>query len=186
MTRHSRILDRERSLLLMVDLQESYRGKLHEEERLVRGATRLLDAAGILGIPVLYTEQYPKGLGSTREDVATHLPPGAERFEKVAFSALGAEGLDEALERHGRDQVVLAGIETHVCMSQTVHDLLARGYQSHAVRDAVASRFALEDRWGFEKMIGSGAVPTSSEQVLFEWLESSKAPEFKAVHKLVV
>jgi len=186
MTRHSRILDRERSLVLVVDLQESYRGKLHEEERVVRGAVRLLDAAGLLGVPVLYTEQYPKGLGATREEIATHLPPGAERFEKVAFSALGAEGLDEALERHGRDQVVLAGIETHVCVSQTAHDLLARGYQAHAVHDAVTSRFPQEDRWGLDKMVGSGAVPTSSEQVLFEWLETAQAPEFKAVHRLVV
>lgn len=186
MTRHTRILDRERSLLLVVDLQESYRGKLHEEERLVRGATRLLDAAGLLGIPVLYTEQYPKGLGATREEIAGRLPPGAERFEKVAFSALGAEGLEDALDRHGRDQVVLTGIETHVCMSQTAHDLLARGHQPHVVRDATTSRFALEDRWGYEKMIGSGAVPSTSEQVLFEWLETSHAAEFKDVHKLVV
>lgn len=186
MTRHSRILDRGRSLLLVVDLQESYRDKLHEEERTVRAATRLLDAAGLLGLPVLLTEQYPKGLGATREEIATHLPAGTERFEKVAFSALGADGLEEALDRHGRDQVVVAGIETHVCVSQTAHDLLARGLQPHVVRDATTSRFALEDRWGYEKLIGSGAVPATSEQVLFEWLETSRAPEFKAVHKLVV
>jgi len=189
MTRHERVLDRERSLLLVIDLQESYRDKLHEEKRLLRGAGRLIAAAGVLGVPVLLTEQYPKGLGPTRDEVATklaELPDGWERFEKTAFSALGAEGLDRSLARHGRDQVVVTGIETHVCVSQTVHDLLARGLQPHVVRDAVAARFALEDESGMAKMLASGAVPATSEQVLFEWLERAGTPEFKAVHKLVV
>jgi nicotinamidase-related amidase len=184
--RHERILSRERSLLLVVDLQESYRGKLHEEARVLRGVVRLLRAAGILGVPVLLTEQYPKGLGLTREDVAAHLPASCQRFEKVSFSALGAPGLPEALARLGRDQVVLAGIETHVCISQTAHDLLARGLQVHLVRDAVTARFPLEDEAGAAKMFASGAAPTSSEQALFEWLERAGTPEFKAIHALVV
>jgi len=186
MKRNDRILDRERSLLLVIDLQESYRGKIHEEARVVRGAGRLLGAAGVLGVPVLLTEQYPKGLGATRDDVAEHVPDGAERFEKTTFSALGADGLADALARHGRDQVVVAGIETHVCVSQTVHDLLARGLQAHLVRDAVSARFPLEDEAAWAKMMASGAQPTSSEQVLFEWLERAGTPEFKAIHKLVV
>jgi len=185
-SRHERILDRERSLLLLIDLQESYRGKIHEEDRVLRGAGRLAEAAGILGVPVLLTEQYPKGLGATRDELATRLPPATERFEKVAFSALGADGLEDALERHGRDQVVVAGIETHVCVSQTVHDLLARGLQPHLVRDAIGARFPLEDEAGWSKMLASDAVPATSEQVLFEWLERAGGPEFKAIHKLVV
>ena len=186
MSRHDRVLDRERSLLLMIDFQESYRGKIHDEERVVRGAGRLLSAAGLLGVPVLWTEQYPKGLGSTREELAARLPDGSERFEKTSFSALGAEGFEEALERHGRDQIVIAGIETHVCVSQTAHDLLARGRQVHLVRDAVGARFPLEDEAAFAKMLGSGASPASSEQVLFEWLERAGTADFKAVHALVV
>jgi len=186
MKRHDRILDRERSLLLVIDLQESYRGKILEEARTLRGANRLLDAAGILDLPVLLTEQYPKGLGSTLEEVSLHLPDRTERFEKVAFSALGAEGLPEALARHGRDQIVLAGIETHVCVSQTTHDLLARGLQVHLVRDAVTARFSLEDEVGMAKMTASGASLASSEQVLFEWLERAGSSEFKAIHGLVV
>lgn len=186
MKRHDRILSRERSLLLVVDLQESYRGKLHEEERLVRGAGRLLEAAGILDVPVIVTEQYPKGLGGTREEIAARLPEGTERFEKVAFSALGADGLAEALDRHGRDQIVLAGIETHVCIGQTAHDLLARGLQVHLVRDAVGARFPLEDETAVAKMTASGVSLATSEQVLFEWLERAGSAEFKAVHALVV
>ena len=186
MSRHERILERERSLLLVIDLQDSYRGKIHEEERLVRGVGRLSAAAEILSVPVLLTEQYPKGLGATREDVATHLPAATERFEKTSFSALGAPGLAEALGRLGRDQIVVAGVETHVCVNQTAHDLLAQGLQVHLVRDAIGARFALEDEAGFAKMLGSGACPASSEQVLFEWLERAGTAEFKAIHSLVV
>ena len=186
MSRHDRILDRERSILLVIDLQESYRGKIHEEERIVRGAGRLLAAAGVLGVPVLLTEQYPKGLGATRDDVAEHLPAGFERFEKTSFSCLGADGLLDHLRSLNREQVVLVGIETHVCVGQSGHDLLAEGFQVHAVRDAISARFPLEDETGFRKLVESGAIPTSVEAALFEWLRDSRNPLFKAVQKLVV
>jgi nicotinamidase-related amidase len=186
MTRHARILAVERSLLLVIDMQEGYRSNLHEEERTVEAAARLLRAAGALGVPVVVTEQYPKGLGGTRAEVAEAIPADAARFEKTSFSCLGAEGLEDHLHRTGRDTIVVAGIETHVCVSQTVHALLARGYAVQLPRDAVSARFPLEDAAGWAKMTGSGAVPTSVEGVVFEWLGDAKHPEFKAVHKLVV
>ena len=186
MTTHPRTLERERSLLLVIDLQESYRGKLHEEERLVRASSRLLGAADVLSVPVVLTEQYPKGLGATRAEIAEHLPADHARFEKTSFSALGAEGLLEHVRSLGRDQVVVAGIETHVCVNQSVHGLLAEGLGVHVVRDAISARFPLEDEAGFAKLTGSGAVPASVEQVLFEWLRDGRDPDFKAVHKLVV
>ncbi len=186
MKTHAHLLDRERSVVLVIDLQESYRGKLANEPRVVASAARLLDAAGVLGVPVVLTEQYPKGLGRTREEIASHLPPGVARFEKTAFSCLGAPGLRAHLEQLGRPQVVIAGIETHVCVSQTVHELLAAGWQAHLVRDAMTARFALEDEAGFAKMTASGALPASLESVVFEWLRDARSPDFKAVHKLVV
>lgn len=186
MTRHDRVLDRERSLLLVIDLQEGYRGKLHREETVIAAARRTIEAAGILGIPVVVTEQYPKGVGATRAEIAEKLPAGAPRLEKTSFSALGALAVVEALARLGRDQIAIVGIETHVCVNQTVHDLLARGHAVHVLRDAITSRFPLEDEAGWSKIVGSGAVPTTSECALFEWLVDAKAPEFKAVHKLVV
>jgi nicotinamidase-related amidase len=185
-TRHERILDRAKSALLVIDLQESYRGKLHREESVVATARRMIEAAGILGIPVLVTEQYPKGLGRTRAEVAEKLPPGSDLLEKTTFSALGAPAVRERLAALGRSQIVVIGIETHVCVNQTIHDLLADGRRVHVVRDAITSRFALEDQTGWSKIVGSGAVPTTSECALFEWLGDSKAPEFKAIHKLVV
>lgn len=184
--RHERILDPDDSVLLVIDLQESYRGKLHREDAVVAASQRMLGAAGILGIPVIVTEQYPKGLGATRSEIADRIPTGSACFEKTAFSALGASSVVEALAKLARPQVVVIGIETHVCVDQTVHDLLARRYAVHLVRDAITARFALEDETGFAKMIGSGAVPTSSECALFEWLGDAKHPAFKTIHKLVV
>lgn len=183
---HERILERERSLLLAIDLQEAYRGKLFQEERLLGATVRLLDGAAILGIPVLVTEQYPKGLGHTRSEIATHLPPDTRCFEKTSFSAASAPDFLDRLRAFGRDQIVVAGIETHVCVSQSIHDLLKLGYRVHAVRDAITARFTLEDETGWTKLIQSGAVPASVESVLFEWLHDSRAPEFKQVHRLVV
>jgi isochorismate hydrolase len=183
------LLDRRRSGLLVIDLQDAYRGLLHEEARTVGAAVRLLRGVALLGVPVLVTEQYPRGLGPTREEVAGCLPPGTPRLEKTSFSALGAQGLPERLEAWsaaGRDQAVVIGIETHVCVGQTVHELLDAGWQVHVVRDAVTARFALEDETGWAKLLGAGAIPASSEAVLFEWLRDSRAPEFKSVHKLVV
>lgn len=186
MTRHERILDRHDSVVLVIDLQESYRGKLHREEAVVAASRRVIAAAALLAIPVIATEQYPKGLGPTRAEIAEVLPAGCDRLEKTRFSALGAQGLAERLAELARPQVVVIGIETHVCVDQTVHDLLARRFQVHAVRDAITARFALEDEVGWQKMVGSGAVPTTSECALFEWLGDARAPDFKAIHKLVV
>lgn len=183
---HERVLDHSQTALLVIDLQESYRGKIANEERVMRSTQRLLDAAAVLGIPVILTEQYPKGLGATQQEIASHVPPDAARFEKTTFSCLGAPGLREHLCTLDRRQVLIAGIETHVCVSQTAHALMAGGWQVHLVRDAVSARFALEDEAGFSKLLGSGAIPASVESVFFEWLRDAKAPEFKALHRLVV
>ncbi len=186
MTSPDRMLDRSRALLLVIDLQESYAGKLANEERVVRATQRLLEAAPLLGLPVIVTEQYPKGLGKTRTEIEKLVPAGAARFEKTTFSCLGAPGLRDHLRELGRDQVLVAGIETHVCVSQTVQELLRSDHQPHVVRDAVTSRFALEDETGYAKLIACGALAASTESALFELLRDAKAPEFKAIHRLVV
>jgi len=183
---HPCILDRSRAALLVIDLQQAYVGKLHEEERTVAAARRLVRGAAELALPILLTEQYPKGLGATRSEIADALPPDVARFEKTCFSCLGAPGLRDHLQALERPQVIVVGIETHVCVSQTVHDLLAAGFTAHLPRDAVTARFPLEDEMGWRKMAESGAVPACAESVLFELLGDARAPEFKAVHKLVV
>ena len=182
----NRMVERERSVLLVIDLQESYIGNMFEEARVVSASERVIQAAKLLQIPIIITEQYPAGLGATREEISRHLSSDVVNFSKHSFSCMGATGLPEHLKSLGRDQVVIAGIETHVCVNQTVHDLLAEGYCPHLLRDAITSRFPPEDTTGWEKMIGSGAVPTCTEAVLFEWLRDSQAAEFKAIHALVV
>lgn len=183
---HERVLDRNRSALLVIDMQDAYRGKLHREAETVQAAARVLQAAALLDVPVLLTEQYPKGLGRTRQEIESLVPQSAARFEKTTFSALGAPDLTAHLAALGRDQIVVVGIETHVCVNQSIHDLLDRGLAVHAVRDAITSRFPLEDETGWAKIVGSGAVPASSESALFEWLGDARAAEFKAIHQLVV
>ena len=186
MSSHQRTLNAERSLLLVIDWQEAFRGKLLWEERALRTAARTTEAAGILGVPVIVTEQYPAGLGSTLAEIAARIPKGTRRFEKTSFSALGAAGLAAHLDGLQRSQIVIIGIETHVCVNQTVHDVLATGRDVHLVRDAISARFALDDDAAWTKMIGSGAVPSTSEAVLFEWLKDARDPSFKSVHKLIV
>ena len=174
-------LDRERAALVVVDVQEAFRKAVPDFEAVVAGAAKLVDGAKEIGIPVLITEQYPKGLGETVPEVAEHLPEGTAPLEKVRFSAAEAEGFDLS----GRDQALVCGIETHVCVNQTVLDLLGEGVETHVAADAVGSRTAENRDLGLHKMERAGAVLTSVETALFELLRGSDAPEFKRVQALV-
>jgi nicotinamidase-related amidase len=134
-----------------------------------------------MDIPVVLTEQYPQGLGETVPEVAEHLPADVERLEKVRFSAAEAEGFD--LE--GRGQAIVCGIEAHVCVNQTVLDLLDRGVEVHLAADAVGSRTEENRALGVHRAERAGAVLTSVETALFELLGGSDAAEFKEVQALV-
>jgi nicotinamidase-related amidase len=149
-------------------------------EQVAANSARLAQGARILEVPVVVTEQYPRGLGETVPEVARHLD-GVPRLEKVVFSAARADGFD--LEQ--RDQVLVGGIETHVCVSQTVHDLLDRGLEVHVAADAVSSRTTENRELGLAKMERAGAILTSTEMALFELLGRAGTPEFKAVQELV-
>jgi nicotinamidase-related amidase len=131
-------------------------------------------------MPVVASEQYPKGLGATVPEVAEHLD-GVEPIAKLSFSAAAADGFDLG----GRDQVLVCGIESHVCVSQTAHDLLDQGVEVHVARDAVTSRTEANRELGLHKMEGSGAVVTSVETALFELLGAAGTDEFKQVQGLI-
>ena len=182
---HPRVLARDDSVLVIIDVQEGYRGHTIEHEQMVRSVRRLLEAAKVLGVPVLATEQYPKGLGRTQSEVAEGFPPGCQVIEKLSMSCCGQPIFIERLHALSRSQVVVCGIEAHACVNQTVHDLLDRGYRVHVPSDAVSSRSAQDLRAGWEKMIGSGAVPSTVEMACLEWVRSAAAPEFKANHRLI-
>ena len=175
-------LDRERAALVVVDIQEAFRKALPNFAEVAGAAAVLVEGAAEMQIPIVVTEQYPKGLGATVSEVAERLPDGVEPVEKVRFSAAEADGFDLV----GRDQAIVCGIETHVCVNQTVLDLLERGAEVHVVADAVGSRTEANRELGLHKMERAGATLTSIETALFELLGGSDAPEFKRVQALIL
>lgn len=182
---HPRMLDRTQSALVVIDVQEAYRGKTVEHERMVRGVRRLIEAAKLVDVPILTTEQYPKGLGHMMPEIAEALPDGHTTIEKLSLSCYAEPTFAAALAELRRSQVVVCGIEAHACVNQTVHDLLDSGFSVSVPYDAISSRFEHDYRIGWEKMLGSGAVPTTVEMACLEWVRTAAAPEFKAVQKLL-
>jgi nicotinamidase-related amidase len=175
-------LDADRTVLVVIDVQEGFRKAIPDFDRVTKAIATLIEGAEAIGIPVLITEQYPKGLGETVREVAEHLPDGARPLEKVVFSAAEAEGFD--LE--GRDQALVGGIETHVCVNQTALDLLADGIDVQIAEDAVGSRTDENKRIGLQKMQRAGAGITSVETALFELLGRAGTDEFKRVQRLIL
>jgi nicotinamidase-related amidase len=175
-------LDPERAALVVVDVQEGFRPAIPGFERITAATATLIRGAEQIGIPVIATEQYPKGLGETVPEVAEALPAGVEPLEKLDFAASEADGFDLG----GRDQAIVCGVETHVCVNQTALDLLGQGVEVHVAEDAVGSRFDENKRIGLNKMEQAGAVLSSVETALFELLRRAGSDEFKAVQKLIL
>jgi len=183
--RHPRLLDRDAAVLVVIDVQEAYRSVLHEYERVARAVATIVQGIVALGVPVLATEQYPKGLGHTVAEVAEHFPRGVVPIEKLTFSCCCTPLFVSNLARLRRHQVILAGIETHACVNQTAHDLIAAGYAVHLLHDATSSRRPEEYAIGWEKMLAAGVVPATVEGALLELLRTAEAPEFKAIQRLI-
>jgi nicotinamidase-related amidase len=179
------MLERANSVLVVIDVQEAYRDITVEHERMVTNVRRLIEAAKLVDVPILITEQYPKGLKHTQAEIAAALPAGQEITEKMSLSCWRQPQFASRLAALHRSQVVVCGIEAHACVNQTVHDLLEQGFQVHVPQDAISARFERDYRVGWEKMIGSGAVPSTVEMVCLEWVRTAEAPEFKAIHRLI-
>jgi nicotinamidase-related amidase len=182
-TRSSRIR-RSMAALAVVDLQERLLPAIWEKELVVQNALRLIHGATALKLPIRVTEQYRKGIGPTVPPVAAAIP-GFAPFEKLAFSACGADGFLDGLRAGGVGDVILCGIEAHVCVCQTCLDLVASGFRPFVVADAVSSRTAENRRLGVERMREAGAVVVSTEMILFELLERAGTEEFKQILALV-
>ena len=174
-------LDRERSTLVVIDVQEAFRKAVPSFDDVARGAAALVRGAEATGVPILVTEQYPEGLGRTVPEVAEALPEGIEPIEKVCFSASEAEDFDLG----GRDQALVCGLEAHVCVNQTAHDLIAQGRQVHLLLDCVTSRTEQNRQIGIEKMRLAGIIPCNVEMALFELMGDAKHEQFKAVQRLI-
>ncbi|HSG71408.1 MAG TPA: hydrolase [Planctomycetaceae bacterium] len=181
--RHHELLSAARSRLLIVDVQEKLLPHITDGKTVVERCERLLKAAGILGVPISATEQYPQGLGPTVEPLRSyfeHIP------EKLRFSCV--DSLDWAVpraEREDRDQIVVAGIETHVCILQTAFDLAAGGFRVYVPVDAVGSRFSEDRETALRRLDAAGIALVSTESVLFEWCEVAGTEQFKQISRLV-
>ena len=184
-------LDRATSVLCVIDVQERLVPAIADAAGVVNHCRRLAEGARLLGVPAILTEQYRKGLGATVPALGEVLPPPllAARLpapvSKMSFSCCGAEGFSARLAE-GIRQVVLCGLETHVCVAQTAIDLLAGGYAVFVVVDAIASRHRLDHDVALRRLEGAGVVPTTTEAVLFEWCRTATDPQFQAIRRLIL
>jgi len=184
---HLNMLESASAALVVVDVQEKMLAAIGSDapDETVNRILRLIAAAAVFDLPVLATEQYPRGLGSTDPRIAKALNDAALRFEKATMSCWRDEPFRQALQATDREQIILCGIETHVCIQQTALDLIRVDYQVFVPADAVASRFERDKSPAIDRMRAAGAQITSAEAVLFELIERCDHPRFKDVLKLV-
>ena len=185
-TRHPHILRRDTTLLVVVDMQEPFLGTIHERERLTANVRLLAQAAAILDVPVISTTQYVERMGGLVAEIADVLPATAcGPLDKLCFSCVGSEAFSTFVAEAARRQILLCGVETHICVSQTALDLTHGGYQVHVVADAVSSRTLEKHKLGMERMRDNLVLPCAAEAAVYEWLREAGTAEFKSVLKLV-
>lgn len=175
-------LDARRSALWVIDIQEKLCAVIRSSDNVIRETERLIEAAGVLGVPAAATVQYPAGLGPLVPPLQKHLPTPEEKRD---FSAAVCRRALDQWFAEGRDQIVIAGMETHVCVLQSVLDLIAEGAQPFVVAEAVASQDGEDHETAIDRMRDCGATIVTAESVMFEWLSSSTHPEFKTISRIV-
>lgn len=172
------------SMVLMIDVQEKL-VKATNADLEAQNASKMIAAANILGLPVMVSEQYPKGLGATVATVSENLPENTKIIEKSAFSILKEENALETIKSFGKKQVILFGIETHICVLQTALELVANGFEVYLIKNASKSRQEFEHLSGIDVMKSAGVNVVTLEIALFELLETSKNLSFKQVQALI-
>ena len=187
MTRHPHILRREDTLLVVVDMQEPFLRQIHARECLLENVLLLIQSANILGLPLLPTVQYAARMGGVIPEVAAALPVhhAVDALDKMCFSCAGQPEFMDAVRATRRHQILLCGVETHICVSQTALDLAANGFQAHIAADAVSSRTLEKHKLGMERLRDSGVLPCAAEAAVYELLREAGTPEFKSILKLV-
>ena len=168
--------------LLVVDVQEKLIGWMTGHRRITWNIRRLIDGAQVLNVPVVATEQYPGGLGPTVAELAQRLD---DIPSKLTFSCAGCPEIFEELADRGVHKILVVGIEAHVCVQQTVLDLLANGFRVFVAADAIGSRFEIDYQMALRRMDSAGAVLSTTEAALFEWCEAAGTPDFKRISELV-
>ena len=181
---HSNILDSSDTVLIVIDVQDALMKAIHERDRVAANTIRLIEAAKIFSIPILVTLQYAERLGDCTRAIADTLPHD-DRIDKMTFSCCGEDLFLKALKETNRRRALLCGVESHVCVNQTAHDLLSLGYSVHLAKDAISSRTAENWITGIEKMRDSGCVITSTETAIFELTKDASSDAFKKILPLV-
>ncbi|MEA2079906.1 MAG: isochorismatase family protein [Pseudomonadota bacterium] len=175
------------SQLVIVDVQQRLAAAIPAEslDLMTKNSALLLDAAAILGVPTLCSEQYPTGLGATLTAIAEHLPGDIEKIEKTCFSCTGAEAFQQHIGNSGCRQIVLAGMESHVCILQSAVQLAQQGQEVFVVEDAVCSRREIHHRNAMERMRQAGIIITNTESVIFEWMRDARHEHFREISALL-
>ncbi len=179
------ILNKDSSVLLIIDVQEKLLNAQFNKEEIAKKTAILAEAASILNVATVVSEQYPKGLGHTVGAVKDKLPNSAVFIQKTSFSCCGEENFRNIVKGLNKKQIIVCGMETHVCVHQTVNDLIVMGFEVHVAQDAVGSRKEWEYNQGIKRMLNNGALPSTTETVIFELLRDAKNSNFKAVQSLI-
>lgn len=179
------MLDKNSTSLVIIDVQEKLTNVIFEKDKLVQNLVKLIEGAKVLGISIIWTEQYPKGLGETITEIKSILPQQLKPIEKIHFSCCEEPNFRFELEKASAHTLLVAGIESHVCIYQTVADLIDSSYQVELVTDAISSRTKENRELGIKRCNDLGAALTSVEMCLFELLKQAGTFEFKAISKIV-
>lgn len=175
----------ENAVLMVIDVQEKLFPHLDHECEFLKSLLKMVRGAQIMGVPIIATEQYPKGLGKTVEPLRITLGEGTKYWEKTSFSCAANSALQKCMEEVQKEQIILVGIEAHICVLQTAKDLLRQGKQVIIVNDAITSRSIYDFSTAIAEMRDMGARITSTETLLFEILGDAQSPSFKAISQLV-
>lgn len=179
------MLNIEDSILIIIDIQEKLVKAIPNSDEVVSNFEKIAHCADILNIPTIVTEQYPQGLGQTVRNLKDSISEGTFTVEKASFSAMQEDNFKNGILSLERKQILIGGIETHICVLQTAYDLIKEGYDVYILKDCSSSRNFFENETGLELLKQYGAKITSSEIAIFEWLKTSKNPHFKEIQALI-
>lgn len=182
---HISKLSRQHAALAVIDMQEAFRSVIPDFTEVSTRIAKAVQGARLLEIPVIVTEQYPRGLKHTAEEILPHMPAEPRPVEKMCFSSCGVDTFQDELTKRNIKQVLVCGIEAHICVTQTVLDLLSRGMEVHLLIDCITSRKRESKEVALARLTQAGAVPSNLEMALFEMMRTAESPQFKAVQSLI-
>jgi nicotinamidase-related amidase len=182
---HISQLSREYAALAVIDMQEAFRHVIPDFGEVAARIAKAVQGARLLEVPVFVTEQYPRGLKHTAGEILHHLPAESQAIEKICFSSCSADSFQSQLAARNIKQVIVVGIEAHICVAQTVLDLLSRGLEVHLLVDCITSRKRESQEVALARLTQAGAIPSNLEMALFEMMRTADSPQFKAVQSLI-